>query len=166
MRNIVLIGMPSSGKSTVGVILAKTLGMGFIDTDLVIQQREGELLQTLIDNFGMERFLEIEEEAILSVKCESTVIATGGSAVFGERAMNHLKSNGTVVYLELDYPELERRLKNITTRGIAAKPGESLRGIYTERVPIYEKWAQITVNSVGKSVEETVSDIINKLEIV
>lgn len=163
MQNIVLIGMPSSGKSTVGVILAKTLGMGFIDTDLVIQQREGELLQTLIDNFGMERFLEIEEEAILSVKSENAVIATGGSAVFGVRAMNHLKNSGTVVYLELDYPELKRRLNNITTRGIAAKPGESLHSIYTEREPIYEKWAEITVNSVGKSVEETVSDIINKL---
>lgn len=164
MKNIILIGMPSSGKSTVGVILAKTLGMGFVDTDLVIQQREGELLQTLIDNYGMEHFLHLEEEAILSVRCKNTVIATGGSAVFGDKAMKYLQNGGTTVYLELDYPELERRLHNITTRGIAAKPGESLYDIYTERVPIYEKWAQITVNSVGKSVEETVSDIIDKLK--
>lgn len=163
MRNIVLIGMPSSGKSTVGVILAKTLGMGFLDTDLTIQQREGMLLQTLIDNHGMKRFLEMEEEAILSVHPENTVIATGGSAVFGDRAMEYLQSVGNVVYLELDYPELERRLHNIKTRGIAAEKGESLLDIYNKRIPLYEKWAQVTVNSVGKTVEETVSDIIEKI---
>lgn len=163
MKNIVLIGMPSSGKSTVGVILAKTLGMGFLDTDLTIQQREGMLLQTLIDNHGMKRFLEMEEEAILSVHPENTVIATGGSAVFGDRAMEYLQSVGNVVYLELDYPELERRLHNIKTRGIAAEKGESLLDIYNKRIPLYEKWAQVTVNSVGKTVEETVSDIIEKI---
>lgn len=163
MKNIVLIGMPSSGKSTVGVILAKTLGMGFLDTDLTIQQREGELLQTLIDNHGMKRFLEMEEEAILSVHPENTVIATGGSAVFGDKAMEYLQSVGTVVYLELDFAELERRLHNIKTRGIAAEKGESLLDIYNKRIPIYKKWAQITVNSVGKTVEETVADIIEKI---
>lgn len=163
MNNIVLIGMPSSGKSTVGVILAKTLGMGFLDTDLTIQQREGELLQTLIDKHGMDRFLKMEEEAILSVNPENTVIATGGSAVFGEKAMERLRKSGTVVYLELDYAELERRLHNIKTRGIAAKRGETLLDIYNKRIPIYEKWAQVTVNSVGKTVEETVADIIGKI---
>ena len=123
MDNIILIGMPGAGKSTVGVLLAKTLGYAFLDTDLVIQQREGALLQSLVDSLGVEAFLDVEADAICSVECRGTVIAPGGSAVCRERAMSHLKALGRIVYLHLPLEELERRLNNISTRGIAMAPG-------------------------------------------
>ena len=115
MDNIILIGMPGAGKSTVGVLLAKTLGYAFLDTDLVIQQREGALLQSLVDSLGVEAFLDVEADAICSVECRGTVIAPGGSAVCRERAMSHLKALGRIVYLHLPLEELERRLNNIST---------------------------------------------------
>ena len=123
MDNIILIGMPGAGKSTVGVLLAKTLGYAFLDTDLVIQQREGALLQPLVDSLGVEAFLDVEADAICSVECRGTVIAPGGSAVCRERAMSHLRALGRIVYLHLPLEELERRLSNISTRGIAMAPG-------------------------------------------
>ncbi|MCH5200940.1 MAG: shikimate kinase [Oscillospiraceae bacterium] len=162
MKNIILIGMPGCGKSTVGVILAKTLGMGFVDTDLMIQQQRQNTLQKLIDDYGLDRFREFEEQALLSVPEKSdTVIATGGSAVFCPEGMAALKENGVCLYLDLPLEELERRLTNITTRGIACRKGESLGDILAEREPLYRKYADITVECEGLTTEQTVEAIIS-----
>ncbi len=161
MENIILTGMPGCGKSTVGVILAKTLGMDFIDTDLIIQLRQKEKLQDLVDKYGTERFKQFEEQALLSVTAkENTVIATGGSAVFCEKGMEHLKKSGICVYLEVPCEELVARLKNIKTRGIAAAKGMTVEDIFAERSPFYEKYADIRVICDKKSIEETTAEII------
>ena len=162
MKNIILIGMPGCGKSTVGVILAKTLGMGFVDTDLIIQRQQKSTLQDLIDAYGLDRFREFEEQALKSVNDKSdTVIATGGSAVFCHEGMTYLKENGICLYLDLPIDELKRRLKNIRTRGIACRKGESLEEIFAEREPLYRKYADVTLTSNGFTTEETV-EAINK----
>ena len=160
MKNIILIGMPGCGKSTVGVILAKTLGMGFVDTDLMIQQQQKSTLQRLIDAYGLDRFREFEEQALLSVPHKSdTVIATGGSAVFCPDGMTALKENGVCLYLDLPLEELQRRLTNITTRGIACRKGESLEEIFAEREALYRKYADLTLECVGLTTERTVEEI-------
>ena len=164
MKNIVLIGMPGAGKSTVGVLLAKTLGYAFLDTDLVIQEREGKLLQDLVDELGVEAFLEREADAICSVDCVNTVIAPGGSAVCRDRAMEHLKSLGRIVYLHLPLEELEHRLHNISTRGIAMAPGETLAHIYDYRSPLYQKYADLTVAVDRQTLEETVERVLSALK--
>ena len=152
--------MPGCGKSTVGVILAKTLGMGFVDTDLMIQQQQKNTLQSLIDAYGLDSFREFEEQALLSVPDSSdTVIATGGSAVFCPKGMAFLKENGVCLYLDLPIEELERRLTNITTRGIACRKGESLGDIFAEREPLYRKYADITLRCGGLTTEQTVEAI-------
>lgn len=163
MDNIVLIGMPGAGKSTVGVLLAKTLGYAFLDTDLVIQRREGALLQALVDSLGVEGFLDAESRAILSVDVQRTVIAPGGSAVYRGTSMEHLKSLGRVVYLRLPLEELERRLSNISSRGIAMAPGETLKSLYAYRTPLYERYADLTVDVGRQSLEETVAAVLNAL---
>ncbi len=161
MENIILTGMPGCGKSTVGVILAKTLGMDFIDTDLIIQIREQDKLQNLVDKYGTDRFRVMEEQALLSVTArENTVIATGGSAVFCENGMEHLKENGICVYLEVPCEKLVKRLKNIKTRGIAAKKGMSVSDIFNERSPYYEKYADICIDCGDSSIEENIAKII------
>ena len=162
-ENIILIGMSGAGKSTLGVLLAKALGKSFTDTDLQIQQREGRLLQDIIDGNGVDAFLKAEESAVLSVTDENSVIATGGSVVYSEAAMRHLCSKGTVVYLRVSFEELTERLSNITTRGIVFKNGSDLAGVYVERLPLYEKYADITVDCTGRSIEESVFEIIEKL---
>lgn len=163
MKNIVLIGMPACGKSSVGVILAKTAAMAFVDTDLLIQQEEGKKLQYIIDNQGMDDFLKIEERVLASVDVENSVISTGGSAVYSEKAMNHLKEQGIVVYLKLPLAEIDRRLKNIKTRGIAMKPGETLADLYDYRVPFYEKYADITIDAKDLSIEDVISEILKRI---
>jgi shikimate kinase len=163
MNNIILIGMPGAGKSTVGVILAKTLGMHFTDTDIVMQEHAGRLLQDMIDTEGPDVFKKREEETILSLNCQNTVIATGGSAVFSENAMEHLKSGGTVIYLKISLEEMVRRLKNITTRGIVLVPGQSLPAMYHERIPLYEKYADRTIDCSGDDFEKNVGKIIDVL---
>ena len=163
MDNIILIGMPGAGKSTVGVLLAKTLGYAFLDTDLVIQQREGALLQPLVDSLGVEAFLDVEADAICSVECRGTVIAPGGSAVCRERAMSHLKALGRIVYLHLPLEELERRLSNISTRGIAMAPGETLADLFARRAPLYRNYADLTVDVGRQSLEETVALVLRAL---
>lgn len=163
MDNIILIGMPGAGKSTVGVLLAKTLGYAFLDTDLVIQQREGALLQSLVDSLGVESFLDVEADAICSVECRGTVIAPGGSAVCRERAMSHLKALGRIVYLHLPLEELERRLNNISTRGIAMAPGETLADLFAYRAPLYRNYADLTVDVGRQSLEETVALVLRAL---
>ena len=162
-KNIVLIGMPGAGKSTVGVILAKSLGMQFIDTDILIQERAGKMLQEILDEDGPDAFKRIEEETILSLQPRHAVIATGGSAVCSRNAMAHLKSAGVVVYLEIAYDEMEKRLKNITTRGIVLLPGQSLRGMYDERIPLYEKYADLTVACSDEDLESVVRRVIEAL---
>lgn len=164
MRNIVLIGMPGCGKSTVGVILAKTLGMDFVDTDLIIQQREKRLLQDIIDCDGLEKFLNVESEAILSREYSNSVISTGGSAVFRENAMEHLKKNSLILFIDVSPEILKNRLNNIKTRGIAADKNEDIDTIYNKRLPLYRKYADYTLNSSGESVETSVEKIIEILK--
>jgi shikimate kinase len=146
MKNIVLIGMPGAGKSTMGVILAKTLGRNFIDTDIMAQEITGRLLQEIIDDEGTGAFLETEEKTVLSLHGRHAVIATGGSVVFSGKAMDHLKKDGVVIYLKISFDEMVRRLNNITTRGIVLVAGQSLREMYDQRVPLYEKYADITID--------------------
>ena len=160
MKNIVLIGMPASGKSTVGVILAKTLGIGFVDTDLVIQQRENALLQDIINEKGLQCFLDKERDAILSLECENCVVATGGSVVFRDEAMQKLKRNSVIVFIDVPLKNVKARLKNIKTRGVAAPKNQTIDDIFFERLPLYKKYADITVDTADLSPEETVSRII------
>lgn len=160
MKNIVLIGMPACGKSTIGVLLAKSLGFRFVDTDLIIQQDTGRLLQEIIDNEGLDAFCIAEERAICSVnEAENTVIATGGSAVYSRTAMLHLKEIGLVYYLSLPVPEVEKRLYNIKSRGIAMRKGDTISDVFERRRRLYEEYADITIDCLGKSLEETVSEI-------
>lgn len=160
MKNITLIGMPGCGKSTIGVLLAKTLGADFVDTDLMIQKREGALLQQILDSRGLAAFLRAEESAILSLSCTGTVIATGGSAVYSSAAMTHLLRESIVIYLKLPFPEIMSRLSNIATRGIAIPFGMSMADVYAERIPLYEKYAAITLDCSGKTAEETVTALL------
>ncbi|MGA2162530.1 MAG: shikimate kinase [Methanoregula sp.] len=164
MKNIILIGMPGAGKSTVGVILAKTLGMTFVDTDIAIQEHAGRLLQEIIDTEGPDAFLLAEEETIISLSCRNCVIATGGSVVFSQKAMDKLKKEGVVVYLKISCDEMVRRLKNITTRGIVLFKGESLLDMYRERVPLYERYADITIDCEDEDFEEVVGKVMEGID--
>ena len=166
MGNIVLIGMPGCGKSTVGVLLAKALGMHFVDTDVVFQAREGKKLQRIIEEIGIDSFLQKEEEAILGFTWDKTVIATGGSVVYGKRAMKHLHENGLVVYIRLPYAEIERRLSNLATRGVTLREGQTLLDLYQERIPLYEKEADIVFDASGFEIEKMVASIVRRIEAV
>ena len=141
MKNIILIGMPACGKSVTGVILAKSLKMNFIDADLLIQERAGKSLQDIINADGIETFKSIEEEVLNAINVKNTVIATGGSAVYYDSAMRHLKENGVVVYIEASLATIKKRLKNIRTRGVAMEKGQTIDSLYEMRVPLYEKYA-------------------------
>lgn len=156
MNNIVLIGMPGCGKSTVGVVLAKNLALDFIDSDLLIQREEGMRLSAIIERFGDDGFREIENRVNSSIQAEHSVIATGGSVVYGEEAMAHLKSIGTVIYLKLSYEQIEERLGNLHARGVSIKEGQTLRDLYNERCPLYERWADMVVACDGKRLREVV----------
>lgn len=160
MSNIILIGMPGCGKSTVGVILAKTLGIGFVDTDLIIQQQEKRLLQDIIDTDGIDYFLDCEAKAVKSLDYDNCVIATGGSVVYREGAIDHLKKNGKIIYLNVPLSEIKKRLNNISTRGIAAQKNDTIDDIYNERVTLYNKYADITLELDGTSVEQAVEKIV------
>lgn len=159
MKNIVLIGMPGSGKSTVGVVLAKSIGYDFLDSDLEIQAREGRKLHEIISGNGLEDFLKIEEAVNASFVVEHTVIATGGSAVYGQRAMEHLKEIGSVIYLKLPYEEIRHRLGDLNQRGVAMRSGQSLFDLYEERVVLYEKYADKTIECFHKEIREIVAEI-------
>ncbi|MBE5932680.1 MAG: shikimate kinase [Lachnospiraceae bacterium] len=156
-KNIVLIGMPGAGKSTIGVLLAKAINYDFLDADLVIQKQYNKKLYEIINEKGIDEFLKIEDKIISEIDVKGTVIATGGSAVYGENAMKHMKENGVVVYLKLSCVEIINRISNIKTRGIAMKEGKTIFDIYNERVPLYEKYADIVINAEGTSVEESVT---------
>ncbi|MGN0169117.1 MAG: shikimate kinase [Acetatifactor sp.] len=158
-ENIVLIGMPGAGKSTVGVVLAKKLGYCFVDSDLVIQEKYGKLLHELIEENGVEGFWKIENDVNASLNLEKCVIATGGSAVYGTEAMEHLREIGRVIYLQLPYEEVEERLGDLNARGVTLQPGQTLRDLYEERIPLYEKYAHATVDCSGKMLREIVAEI-------
>ena len=162
--NIVLIGMPGVGKSTIGVILAKVLGYQFIDTDLVIQKEKGKLLKDIIAKVGPEGFIEVENRINASIEAENSIIATGGSVIYGRKAMEHLSTIGTIIYLSLPFEELEKRLSDIKGRGVVLKEGQTLKDLYYERTPLYEKYADIVIDEKGLNVEETIDKILNSKE--
>ncbi|MBQ9937785.1 MAG: shikimate kinase [Oscillospiraceae bacterium] len=159
MKNIVLIGMPGVGKSTVGVILAKILNYDFVDCDLVIQKKTGKLLSEIIKEKGSSGFIKTENQIIASLKLEKTVIATGGSAVYGKEAMENLKKSSVVVYLELELNSLKKRLSDIKNRGVVIKDGQSIDELFYEREALYKKYADIIVCEDGLNVEETIEKI-------
>lgn len=155
--------MPGAGKSTVGVLLAKSTLRSFVDTDLVIQQKKGKSLCTIIEEEGTDRFLEIENEVIASRDFDCCVVATGGSAVFGKEAMENLRQDGTIVYLKLPVDEIEKRISDIHSRGVAVRSGVTLKEIFEERKPLYEKYADFTVDCMGLNAEQCVEKIIELL---
>lgn len=164
--NIILIGMPGVGKSTVGVILAKVLGYQFLDADLVIQQQEGKLLREIIEEVGTEGFIEVENRVNASIEAKRTIIATGGSVVYGKEAMEHLSNIGTVVYLKVPFKTLEKRLADIKGRGVVLKEGQDLLGLFEERTPLYEKYADIMIDEDDLTVEQTVDKLIENLQFI
>lgn len=159
MKNIVLIGMPGAGKSTVGVVLAKRMGMSFMDSDLVIQEQEGKTLHKIIEEKGTEGFLEVEDRVNASVNPKNTIIATGGSVVYGKNAMKHLSDIGTICYLKLSYESIADRLGDLTQRGVALKEGQTLMDLYQERTPLYEAYANLTIDCENKNIREIVHEI-------
>lgn len=159
MKNIVLIGMPGAGKSTVGVVLAKNMGMSFMDSDLVIQEQEGKKLHEIIEECGSDGFLKVEERINASLNPMNTVIATGGSVVYGAKAMEHLREIGMVCYLKLSYKSIRDRLGDLAQRGVVLKNGQTLLDLYEERTPLYEKYAQITIDCENKNIREVVGEI-------
>lgn len=162
--NIVLIGMPGCGKSTIGVVLAKVLGYRFLDADLLIQEQEGRRLSQIIEEEGIQGFDRIENQVNASIRAERTVIATGGSVVYGREAMEHLGDIGTIVYIKLPYEEIQKRLGDLNERGITIKDGQTLLDLYRERVPLYEKYAHLTVETDGLELRDSVKRIKEKLE--
>lgn len=162
--NVVLIGMPGCGKSTCGVIVAKMLLKNFFDTDLLIQNIEGISLQDIIDTKGIGYFEKAEEEAILNLDIKGTVIATGGSVVYSDKAMEHLKSLGTVVFLNLGFENMEKRISNFKTRGVVMRKGNTLLDMYNERLPLYKKWADITINCDRETAEDTAQAIYDAVK--
>ena len=163
-KNIILIGMPGVGKSTVGVILAKLLGYSFVDTDLVIQKKEKKLLKDIIAEKGIDGFIETENRILSTFFADNSVIATGGSVVYGKEAMANLSDESVVVYLKLDYNKLRYRLGNIKNRGVVIRKGQSLNALYKERVPLYEKYADIVIDENGCNIEKTVNKIMAELQ--
>ena len=161
-NNITLIGMPGAGKSTVGVVLAKVMGYRFVDSDLVIQEKTGKLLSEIIAEKGTEGFLQVEDEISAELNCEKSVIVTGGSAVYCKNAMAHLKEISIVVYLKLPYERVEKRLGNLKDRGVALKDGQTLKDLYEERCPLYEKYADVVVEADTTSVESCMRKILEK----
>lgn len=164
MQNIILIGMPGSGKSTVGVLLAKMLGYDFIDSDLLIQKAAGKRLFEILRDGGADYFSDLEDKVNREILADKTVIATGGSVIYCKTAMKHFKSIGKVVYLNVPLKDLEKRVDNFDTRGIMMKKGATLSDIYKERVPLYEKYADITVDLSGGSLIQSAEQIIKVLK--
>ena len=164
VQNIILIGMPGCGKSTVGVVLAKAANLDFIDSDLVIQKQMGAKLSELLDAHGDEGFRAIENRINTELAADNSVIATGGSVIYGEDAMRHLKDIGTMVYLKLSYEAIEDRLGDLHARGVTIQPGWTLHDLYTERVPLYEKWADLTVDCEDMKLREVVQYIMDHVE--
>lgn len=163
-KNIIFIGMPAVGKSTVGVVVAKRLGMRFLDTDLLIQEQEGKLLRDIIAKTGEDGFLEIENQVNRDVNVENTVISPGGSVVYCEEAMQHFKKGGTVVYLKVSYETIKKRIRNLQRRGVVLRKGQSLRDLYKERAGLFEAYADITISEDGLSIEQTIDAVLDNFD--
>ena len=159
MKNVILIGMPGCGKSTVGVLLAKALGMRFLDTDVVFQAQQGRKLQEMINEIGIDAFLNMEEACVCGIECDHTVIATGGSVVYGKKAMRHLHNNGLIVYIRLPYQEIEKRLSNLATRGVTLREGQTLRDLCDERIPLYKAEADVVFDASHEEIEQTTREL-------
>lgn len=164
MKNIIFIGMPAAGKSTIGVVAAKRLGYKFIDTDLVIQEVEKRLLKEIIAEEGNEGFLKIEDRVNAGIEEDHAVISPGGSVVYCENAMRHYKETGTVVYLYTSYETINNRLHNAKNRGVVLKDGQTLKDLYEERTALFERYADITVSEEGRDLEETIEEVLKVLE--
>lgn len=164
MNNIIFIGMPAVGKSTIGVVVAKRLGYKFIDTDILIQEEEGKLLKEIIAEKGIDGFLEVEDRINAKVNVKKTVVSPGGSVVYCENAMKHYKEIGTVVYLKASFDTINKRLKNARKRGVVLREGQTLRTLYDERVVLFEKYADVTVCEDRLSLEETIDEVMDALE--
>lgn len=164
MKNITLIGMPACGKSTIGILLAKVLGYQFIDCDLLIQQQEGKLLHEIIAAQGLEAFIQIENQVNANIHIDQAVLSPGGSVVYGKEAMEHLSEISTIIYIKLSYETIESRIGNIKRRGVVLKDGETLRDLFHERTPLYEKYADFIIEADGLGVEDVLDTIILALE--
>ena len=164
MDNIILIGMPGSGKSTVGVVLAKILGYEFLDSDLVIQKRYKKRLSEIIEEAGVDGFIQIENDVNKSLSPERTVIATGGSAIYGKEAMEHLARIGTIIYLKLEYEELVLRLGDLKKRGVVLRDGQTLQKLYEERIPLYEKYATVVIDEKNMDIQQVALTIQDELD--
>ena len=162
-NNIILIGMPGAGKSTMGVILAKVMGYRFLDADLLIQEQEKRLLREIIEQEGQEGFIEVENRVNASICTENTIIATGGSVIYGTEAMKHLRSIGTVIYIRLSYQTVSERLGNIRQRGVVLKEGQTLYSLYQERCPLYQKYAHLTIDAEEMDTEQLMETILEQL---
>ena len=162
--NLIFIGMPAVGKSTVGVVVAKRLGKRFVDVDLVIQEQEKKLLREIIKDVGEDGFLKVENRVNAGIEAENSVISPGGSVVYCEEAMRHYKEIGTIVYLKASYQTIKRRIRNPKKRGVVLREGQTLRDLYNERVPYFEKYADITVCEDGCRIEETIENVLNAVE--
>lgn len=162
-ENIILIGMAGAGKSTTGVVVAKILAMDFLDGDLVIQKKTGRTLQDIIDKEGNAAFRKIEEEVLCGIQVENTVIAPGGSAIYYPAVFDHFKKNGKVVFLHVPFDEIQRRLSNLATRGVTLEDGQTIEDLYYQRLPLYQKYADITIDTTGLTLEETVAKIIESM---
>jgi len=163
-RNIVLIGMPGVGKSTVGVLLAKALGRHFLDTDVFIQAVQGRSLQEIIDRDGLAAFCKIEEEYVACIDLTNAVIATGGSVVYSEKAMRHLADRGIIVHLDLPVDAIKGRIRNLCTRGVVMEKGQTIRSLYDHRQPLYRKYAQLVIDCTGRNHDQIVADIVRRLD--
>lgn len=160
MKNIILIGMPASGKSTVGVVLAKRLGYDFIDTDLLIQKQEGRLLKEIIEDVGNDGFLDIENQVNRDLIADRSVISPGGSVVYCEEAMQHFKTIGKVIYLKVSYDTIRNRIESAKNRGVVLKQGQTLKSLYDERIRLFEKYADYTISEEGLNLEETIDEVM------
>ncbi|MBP7348221.1 MAG: shikimate kinase [Butyrivibrio sp.] len=163
--NIILIGMPASGKSTVGVILAKIIGYQFMDSDLVIQEQEGKKLHEIITESGVDGFIALEEQINSKIEAEHTVIATGGSVIYGKLAMEHFRRMGTIVYLQVGYEELMARLHNISQRGVVVRQGQTMEDLYRERTALYDQYADIVIHEKSDTPEQVIAEIISEMKI-
>lgn len=162
--SLILIGMPGAGKSTLGILLAKELGLGFLDTDVAIQVKEQSTLQEILESHGYLELRAVEEKVLLETDCHQKVIATGGSAVYSEKGMEYLKSCGPVVYIEVPLAELRRRIHNYETRGIARRPEQSFEELFEERAALYRKYADVTVKCDDHGPGEVIGQIMAALE--
>ena len=164
MKNLIFIGMPAVGKSTVGVVVAKRLGMEFIDTDLLIQKQEGRLLSEIIASEGIEGFLQIENQVNLNLYVKNAVISPGGSVVYCKEAMQHFKEIGTVIYLQASYETLRRRIRSLKKRGVVLKEGQTFRDLYAERTKLFEQYADIVIREDGFEIEETIENVLERVK--